>query len=80
MVRNFKSEDEGKKVMTADGEMVGTVEEIRGGAAHVKPDSGLSGSIRNKLGWTEEGEATYRLHKRNVEKISGDEIHLKSDF
>ncbi|MBX0296253.1 hypothetical protein [Haloarcula nitratireducens] len=80
MVRNFRSEDEGKHVMTADGDMVGTIERASGGTAHVKPDSGLSGSIRRKLGWTDESEETYSLEKANVDKINDDGIHLKSNF
>lgn len=64
--------------MTADGDMVGTVERIHGDEAHVKPDTGLSQSIRETLGWTAEGEDVYPLKHSSVERIAGDEIHLKS--
>ena len=80
MVRAFKSSDEGKKVMTADGDMVGTVDKIQGDEAHVRVDTGLSGSIRSKLGWEDENETVYPLMHENVDKIRGDEIHLKSRF
>ena len=80
MVRAFKSSDKGKKVMTADGEMVGTVDAIDGDEAHVAVDSGLSGSIRSKLGWEDANETVYPLKHQNVDKIRGDEIHLKTDF
>lgn len=66
--------------MTADGEMVGTIENVDGDEAHVAVDGGLSGSIRNKLGWEDESETVYPLKHRNVDKISGDEVHLKTDF
>jgi sporulation protein YlmC with PRC-barrel domain len=80
MVREFHAEDRGKKVMTADGEMVGTIENVEGSTAHVKPDAGLAQGTRRKLGWTKSGEATYQLRHGNVEAISDDEVHLKSDF
>jgi hypothetical protein len=80
MVREFESSDEGMKVMTADGDMVGTVEEIQSDRAHVKPDAGLSQNTRRKLGWTKQGEDTYPLKHSSVDQISGDEIHLKRNL
>lgn len=80
MVRNFKSSDEDMEVYSADGDMVGTVERASGSTAHIKPASGLSRSMRRRLGWTEEGEDTYRLRKDHVQSIDDDGIHLKKDF
>lgn len=80
MARNFKSEDEGKSVMTADGDMVGTVDRVSGSTAHIKPDNDLSQSIRRRLGWSEEGEDTYELRKSNVDSITNDEIRLKKNL
>jgi len=80
MVRDFRNSDEGKKVVTADGHMVGTVERIQGGEAHVKPDTSLSQSVRETLGWTDESEEMYPLRHESVDQIAGDEIHLKSNL
>jgi len=80
MTRHFESKDEGKSVMTANGDMVGTVEKVSGGAAHVKPDADLSTATRNKLGWTKEGEDVYEIKIQHVEEINDDGIHLKSDL
>jgi hypothetical protein len=76
MPRDFRSADTGKKVMTADGDTVGTIEKVSGNRAHVKPDEGLSRSLRRKLGWSGE-EETYELRKTNVASIDDDGIHLK---
>jgi hypothetical protein len=65
-------------VVTADGDMVGRVEEASGSSAHIKADEDLSRSIRRRLGWTEEGEETYRLQKSNVDRITDDEVRLKN--
>lgn len=80
MARNFESKDEGKRVVTADGDMVGMIERASGSSAHVKPDSGLPQSIRRRLGWTEEGEDTYRLQHSKVDRITQDEVHLKKNL
>lgn len=77
MVREFSKGDEGNTVMTADGENIGTVETIDGDMAHVKPDSGLTQSIRQKLGWTDENEEMYELDHSSVARITGTEVHLK---
>lgn len=80
MVRDFKSDDKGKEVMTADGVMVGTIDRTSGSSAHVRPDDELSRSIRRRLGWTEEGSETYRLEKSKVDRITDDEVRLKADL
>lgn len=76
MPRDFTSDDEGKSVVSADGDTIGTIEETAGSYAHVKPEGDLSQSIRRRLGWTEEGEEMYRLDKSKVEEFSDDEVHL----
>lgn len=72
MVRNFKSEDEGKPVMTNDGETVGTVEKTMSTEIHVKPDGSLSQSIRRRLGWAEEGQDAVSVQKSKVDEITDD--------
>lgn len=73
----FESEHEGRKVVTQDGDEVGTIESARGDTASVKPESGLSESIRQRLGWTDEGMDTFDLDYSNVDSDDGDEIRLK---
>lgn len=80
MTRDFKSSDEGKHVVTSNGDMVGTIDSTAGSKAHVKPDEDLSRSVRRRLGWTEEGEATYELNKNKVKKITDDEVRLRSNL
>lgn len=76
MPRDFMAEDRAKGVLTADGDMVGTIEEIKGSTAHVKPDASLDQSIRSKLGWTTEGESVYELSHSAVADIADDEVHI----
>lgn len=77
MTRQFRAKDQGKHVLTADGDMVGTIDAVKSGRAHVTVDESLSQSVRQKLGWTREGETTYELDSSKVDEIGDDGIHLK---
>ncbi|MFC3476465.1 hypothetical protein [Halobacterium litoreum] len=77
MVRAFRNNDKGKRVVTADGDTVGKIDSIDGEMAHVKPDRGLADSIRQRLGWTDESEEMYTLDHSRVKSFSSDEVHLK---
>lgn len=68
--------DEGKTVVTADGEEVGIVSGVRGGRAYVDPDPGLTDKLNAKLGWDDIGDDDYPLNEKVVMRITDDEIHL----
>lgn len=80
MPREFRSADKGMKVMTSDGDVVGTIENVSNKRAYVKPDTGLSDSLRRQLDWTDENQSTYELDHDAVDQIKDDGIHLKSNF
>ncbi|RQG96593.1 PRC-barrel domain containing protein [Natrarchaeobius chitinivorans] len=77
MVAKFTSDDEGKRVVDADGEQIGIVETVEGGIPHVDPDPGMTDTIKSKLGWGDSDEETYRLNEQNVESITDDEIRIE---
>lgn len=77
MVRAFRDSDKGKTVVTADGDEVGTIENIDNNMAHVQPKGSLSRSIRRRLGWAEDDQDTFEIRHNQVEDISGNEIQLK---
>lgn len=79
MVRDFTADDEGKEVVTADNDMIGTIESTQGGRAMVKPHNDLNRSVRRRLGWTAEGEDTYQLQNDKVDTID-DKVRLKSNL
>lgn len=69
--------DEGKYVKNTRGDEVGLVVAVEHGTAHVKPDPGLTDSIRSKLGWGESNEEdTYELDQTQIESVTDDEIRL----
>lgn len=69
--------DEGKTVVNNSGDEIGRVIEVQHGTAHVKPDAGLTDSIKSKLGWGDSDEESYQLDMDNIEQVSDDEIYLK---
>lgn len=79
MVRNFDDSDEGKRIVTADGDEVGMVSRAEETRLHVTPAENLSRSVRRRLGWAE-GEDEYVLRKSKVDSIAGDEIHLRRNL
>lgn len=77
MSANFTDDDEGKTVVSADGDKIGTVAEVRGDTVHVDPESGMTDTIKNKLGWGEADEDTYPLTEDRVDTVTDDEIRLQ---
>lgn len=73
----FEKKHEGMNVMTKDGDMVGRIDSIEGDHAQVKPESGLSESIRRRLGWDDDSQDMFQLPYSNVGRVKGDEVHLK---
>ena len=77
MCAEFTSDDEGKRIVNAEGEQIGIVESVEAGTAHVDPDPGVTDTIKSKLGWGDADEETYSLNERNVESITDDEVRIE---
>lgn len=63
--------------MPTGGDDVSRIDSVQGDTAHVAPESGLSESIRRRLGWNDE-EDTFQLPYPTVARRTGDETHLKA--
>lgn len=70
-------EDEGKRVVSTDGDNVGMITEVRGGTAYVDPDPGMFDSIKSKLNWGDADEESYPLSGDKVAEVTDDEGHLR---
>ena len=79
MTRSIRTDDEGKRVLTADGDEVGTVDRVDGSTAHVRATDDLSRSVRRRLDWAG-GTDTYELRASAVDAITSDEVWLKRDL
>ena len=80
MRTNITDDDEGKRVVNADGEQVGLVKQVSGGTAHIDPDPGLTDKIKSKLGWGDMDEDTYPLQEANIDAVTDGEVRLKRDL
>ncbi|WP_265110051.1 PRC-barrel domain containing protein [Halosolutus halophilus] len=76
MSANFTADDEGKRVVNAQGDEIGVVHDVERGTAHVKPDPGMTDTIKSKLGWGDADDETYALDADSVERITDDEVRL----
>ncbi len=76
MCAHYTDDEEGKHVVTSDGDRIGMVKEVRNGELHVEPDPGMTDSIKASLGWGDADEDTYQLDESRVESVTDDEIHL----
>lgn len=73
-------DDVGKTVVNASGEDVGMVTAVEHGTARVKPDPGITDSIKATLGWQGSTEDTYPLQEDAIAQVTGNEIRLSGDI
>jgi len=71
-------DDQGKTVVTADGDEIGVISGFRGGQAYVDPDAGMTDKILSSLGWTDVDEDDYALGDDQVAEVTDDEVRLTS--
>ena len=76
MCAHYTDDEEGKRVVTSDGDEIGMVSAVRDGRPHVDPDPGMTDSIKASLGWGDADEETYALDDDRVESVTDDEIRL----
>lgn len=69
-------DDEGKRVVTMDGDEVGMIAEVSGGQAYVDPDPGLLDAIKAKLDWGDAAGDTYPLVEDDIEEVTDDEVRI----
>ena len=70
--------DEGKTVVNAEGEAVGTIVDVDNNTAHVEPNPGLTDELAAELGWGDADEETYQLDNDSVDAVTDDEIRLEN--
>lgn len=76
--RRFGPEDEGKRVLTATGEVVGDVDLVKAGRAYVKPEPGLFDGRGSVIHSRWEGTDHFPLDEHRVEEVTNDAVVLKA--
>lgn len=78
MVRAFREDDVGKRVVIADGTGIGQVVEVTDETARVDPDPGVTDRIAARLGWSEADRESYALRAEDVDSVTDDEVRLSA--
>lgn len=76
MVLTITSDDEGKRVVDADGTQIGRIASVEHETAYVDPDPNITDTVMSKLGWADADKDDYPLEESNVVKVTDDEIVL----
>ncbi|AEH36614.1 hypothetical protein [Halopiger xanaduensis] len=74
----FADDDLEKRVENANGEVIGTVTDVDGEAARVKPRSGMVDSIKAALGWRRTRENTVTIRADAVDEITPETVRLEA--
>ena len=71
--------DEGKRVIGPEGEVLGTVDKVDQGVAHVEADAGDYETVKRYLNWEDSENDDYTFQETAVESVSDDEIVLRDE-
>jgi hypothetical protein len=74
---SLTEDDEGKSVVTTNGDEVGIITEVRAGTAYVDPDPSTFDSIKAKLDWGDADQDAYPLDASQVADVTDDEVRLR---
>lgn len=69
--------DTGKRVLNADGTVVGRISHVEDGRGYVVFDPGLVQTIKAKLGWGTVTDEAHPLDSGSIEKITDSAVHLR---
>lgn len=79
MTTRLDKSDVGKRVVNEHGDDMGVLVGIRDGTGYVDPDTGLTETIKTKLGWDSIDDEDYPIPEESIETITDDEIRLVLD-
>lgn len=67
---------QGKRVLTSDGEDLGTVASVRSGTMYVDLDPGIGDRVLARIGWDAATQTDYPLRTDEIERVTADTVHL----
>ncbi|WP_435159548.1 PRC-barrel domain containing protein [Haladaptatus sp. DFWS20] len=70
--------DEGKRVIEADGAEVSVIADVRHGTIHLETDLGVVEKMKTELDSGGSDENTYPLSENPIEKIEDDRVVLQT--
>lgn len=79
MTASVTAEEEGKPVIDANGERIGTVRRVDDGTALVEPGAEINPTVTRALGWFDEPDVV-PLREQSINTITDSVIHLRSNL
>lgn len=78
MERDFRDDDREKRVVTHEGDTVGTVRDVEADRATVDrdDDESLTDEIKDMLGWGDDDDA-HELRRDHVDREDDDTLYLR---
>lgn len=73
------NDDKGKRIVSADGDELGIVTDVRNDTIYVDPDPGITDTVMSRLGWKSADDENYPLEHSRIDAVTDDEIRLKPD-
>jgi len=77
MVPRLTEDDEGKRIVTASGDELGTIVEVQEGTPYVDPDPDVLEEVQVAFDWGEPEDDAYPLPTVDVAEVTDDEVHLR---
>ena len=71
---DLTADEEGKDVVNADGEHLGTVEDIEGDAIHVDLDPEMTDDRRSEFGWGDRENEIHRVENDRIREVTVTEV------
>jgi hypothetical protein len=68
--------DEGKRVVSADGELLGEVAKVDQGVAHLEPEEDYE-AITSSLDWEQASDEDYTFQETAVEEVTDEQVVLR---
>lgn len=80
MAREFTDDDRGKDIVTAEGDRIGTVGDVREGRARVERDEStdLTDKVKSMLGWDDSDE-DHEIGRDHVDSVDENRVRLRRD-
>lgn len=79
MSANVTTEDEGKPVIDANGDRIGTVTDVTDGTVLVEPVSGVNSTVSRALGRIGE-PGVLPLREQSIDSVTESQIRLRSNL
>ena len=76
-------EDNGKNVVTADGQQFAAIKDVNEDEGHATveqhDDADLTDKLSNLLGWDDDNESERKIRNEHIDRREDDKIYLRQD-